>query len=95
MKKHIIYIFLALCTPIKNYAQVAWTTSLNYSGGTPLFLGTNDPYPLRIYTNNENRMHINQNLSYGVNSQASIARNGYVGIGRNLTPITIWNAPVK
>jgi hypothetical protein len=96
MTKHIIiFITTVICIlllRISSYAQ--WSTSLNFVGvGQAAFLGTNTPYPLRIYTDNENRMHINQNISNVINSQPSIARNGYVGIGRNQTPATIWNSP--
>jgi len=93
MKKYIIYIFSALCLSITNYAQNPWSTALNGYTGTGLFFGTNNPYPLRIYTQNENRMHINHNTAYAINSQASIARNGHIGIGRSLTPTSIWNNP--
>jgi hypothetical protein len=88
--KLLISILLNILAVQLVYSQ--WSTTLNpapIAGG--LFFGTNGAYPLRIYTDNENRMHINQNLSYSVNSQPGIARNGYVGIGRNQTPTTIWN----
>jgi hypothetical protein len=95
MKKY-IFILLAIFLSISSLNNVfgQWATGLNgppLSGG--LFLGTNFAYPLRIYTQGEDRMHINQNVSNVINSQPSIARNGYVGIGRNQTPTTIWNSP--
>jgi hypothetical protein len=66
--KLLISILLNILAVQLVYSQ--WSTTLNpapIAGG--LFFGTNGAYPLRIYTDNENRMHINQNLSYSVNSQ--------------------------
>lgn len=68
-----------------------WSTSLN--GTTPLFFGTaaGNNYPLRFYTFGNERMYLNQDLTNNINSQGNMARNGYLGLGRNFTPSFSWN----
>jgi len=90
MKRFAVGLCLALA-PTGAFTQT-WNLGANYSSGTPLYFGIRDNYPLRVYTNDVQRMHVNALTTNVVNSQASMNRDGFVGIGRSFTPTDTWNS---
>jgi len=75
-------ILLAICfLAFVQYAHAQyWNTTLGNPGGTGIYLGTNNPKPLDIQTNQVSRMYITSSGSIGINTtvpQATLHIDGY------------------